>query len=33
MVAGVLLGLLCGLLPHDWQAPCRTVVNICTGGF
>lgn len=31
-VVGVVLALACGLLPHDFRAPCRAVVNVCTGG-
>jgi hypothetical protein len=30
---GVLLGLLCSALPHDYREACRAVASICTGGF
>lgn len=32
-IAGALLGLLCPALPAQYQAPCRTIAAICTGGL
>lgn len=33
-VAGVVLGLVCKMLPADYQAPCAALAKICTtGGF
>lgn len=31
LVGGV-LGLLCPLLPVEYQAPCKALATICTGG-
>jgi len=33
LVAGVLLGFACHLLPHDYQAPCKTIAKVCSGGL
>lgn len=32
-MAGVLAGLLCNLLPPEYQAACHALANICTGGI
>jgi hypothetical protein len=31
--AGLVLGLLCNLLPSDYQAACHALANLCTGGL
>lgn len=33
MLLGVVLGLLCSALPHDYREACRAVASICTGGI
>lgn len=30
---GALLALLCRALPAEYQAPCETIVKLCTGGL
>ncbi len=30
---GALLGLVCNLLPPEYQVGCKTVLKICTGGL
>ena len=32
-VLGAILGLVCNMLPPDYQVACKTVVHICTGGL
>lgn len=31
--AGVVLGIVCHLLPPQYHAVCQAVANVCTGGF
>jgi hypothetical protein len=33
ILAGILLALVCKALPPAYQAPCATIVNLCTGGL
>lgn len=32
-LVGVALGLICHALPPDYQGPCKTLIQVCTGGF
>jgi hypothetical protein len=33
VLAGVVLGVVCHFLPAEYQTPCRTLANLCTGGL
>ncbi len=30
---GVVLGVVCKSLPHEYQGPCDILMSICTGGY
>lgn len=32
-LVGVVLGLVCHALPHEYQGPCRALIQVCTGGL
>lgn len=32
LIAGILLGLVCKMLPHDYQVPCAAIAKFCTLG-
>jgi hypothetical protein len=33
LIAGALLALGCKLLPADYQGPCATIAQVCSGGL
>lgn len=33
MLVGALLAIICKSLPHDYQAVCKAIASLCTGGF
>jgi hypothetical protein len=33
MIAGIVLGIACKLVPPTYQSPCETIAKICSGGL
>lgn len=33
LVAGAVLALVCKMLPEDYQGPCATIAQVCSGGL